>query len=303
MGAITTGSFAKDLYPGVKTWYGAAYDEHKPVYTQIFKQETSTRKYEEEVGFVGTGLAVVKDEEGGISYDTMSQGYIKRYTHVTYGLGFKITREAYEDAIWDKEAKQKARALAFSMRQTPEHVHANILNRAFNSSYTGADAKELCATDHPNISGGTWANELTTAADISELALEQACIDVYAITNDRGLLIALLSQTLIIPPALDFEATRIIKSQLQNDTANNAINAIRASGKFPGGVVVNPYLTDSDAWFIQTNAPDGLKTFTRRAQAFATENDFETEVAKFKATHRYSCGWTDPRGVFGSPGA
>lgn len=306
MGIINTSNFAKDLVPGVKAWFGQKYKEYPIEYLDIFEKMISTRAFEEEVGVTGFGLAAVKTEGGGIAYDTQEQGFISRYTHVTYGLGFIITREMYEDGIAVTVALRRANALAFSFRQTKEIVGANILNRAFNSSYTmgsTSDGKELCATDHPNKSGGTWRNELTTAADLSESALEQACIDIAAFTTDRGLTIAIMPQTLIIPPSLEFDAFRILESIGRSGTANNDINALRASNKFPGGVKVNHYLTDTDAWFIKTNCPDGLKYMERRADSFGTEQDFDTENAKFKATFRGSFGWSDPRGIFGSPGA
>ena len=302
-GVITTGSFAKDLFPLVGQWYGNAYPEYKPEFSQIFEMGTSKGKYVEEVGFVGTGLAAVKAEGAGIAYDSMEQGYITRYTNVTYGLGFIITREAYEDAQWDTGAKQKAAQLKWSQRQTKEYVHAMILNRAFSGSYVYADGVELCATNHPNKSGGTWANELATAADLSVASLEQGCIDVGGFTNDRGGKIGILTQKLVIPWALEFEAERILKSTLESGTAYNDINAVRSLGKFPGGVIINHFLTDTDAWFILTNCPNGLKSFQRRAPEFATENDFDNENARFKYTERYSCGATDPRGIYGSPGA
>jgi len=306
MAIITTGNFAKDLVPGVRAWFNTKYKEYPIEYLDIFEKNTSTRAFEEEVGVTGFGLAQIKGETDSISYDDQSQGYVNRYTHVTYGLGFIITREMHEDGISVTVALRRASALAYSMRQTKEIVCANVLNRAFASAYTmgtNSDGKELCATDHPNKSGGTWRNELSTAADLSEVALEQACIDIAALTTDRGLTIAIRPMKLIIPPALEFEAFRILKSIGRVDTANNDINAIRASGKIPQGIAVNHYLTDSDAWFLKTDCPDGLKYMERRADAFGTENDFDTENAKFKATFRGSVGWSDARGIFGSPGA
>ena len=306
MGIITTSNFAKDLVPGVKTWFGQKYKEYPIEYLDIFEKGNSTKAFEEEAGVTGFGLAAVKTEGGGIAYDEQEQGFVSRYTHVTYGLGFIITREMYEDGIAVTVALRRANALAFSIRQTKEIIGANILNRAFTSTYTmgtNSDGKELCATDHPNKSGGTWRNELATAADLSEAALEQACIDIAAFTTDRGLKIAIMPQKLIIPTALEFDAMRILESIGQSGSANNDINAIRASQKFPQGIAVNHYLTDSDAWFIKTNCPDGLKYMERRPDAFGTENDFDTENAKFKATFRGSFGWSDPRGIFGSPGA
>lgn len=306
MGIITTSNFAKDLVPGVKTWFGQKYKEYPIEYLDIFEKTNSTRAFEEEMGVTGFGLAVVKTEGGGVAYDDQEQGYVSRYTHVTYGLGFIITREMYEDGIAVTVALRRANALAFSIRQTKEIIGANVLNRAFNANYTmgsNSDGKELCATDHPNKSGGTWSNELATPADLSEAALEQACIDIAAFTTDRGLKIAIMPQKLIIPTSLEFDAMRILESVGQSGTANNDINALKASKKFPKGISVNHYLTDADAWFIQTNCPDGLKYMERRADAFGTENDFDTENAKFKATFRGSFGWSDPRGIFGSPGA
>ena len=306
MGVITTSNFAKDLVPGVKTWFGTKYKEYPIEYLDIFEKGNSTRAFEEEVGVTGMGLAAVKTEGSGIAYDDSEQGFISRYTHVTYGLGFIITREMYEDGIAVTVALRRANALAFSIRQTKEIIAANVLNRAFNSSYTmGAqsDGKELCATDHPNKSGGTWRNELSTAADLSEAALEQACIDIADFTTDRGLKIAIMPQKLIIPSELEFDAMRILESVGQSGTANNDLNALKASKKFPQGIKVNHYLTDANAWFIGTNCPDGMKYMERRADAFGTENDFDTENAKFKATFRCSFGWSDPRGIFGSPGA
>lgn len=305
MGVITTGNFAKDLVPGVKTWFQTKYKEYPIEYLDIFEKMNSTLAFEEEVGTTGFGLAAIVPEGDGITYDDQSQGYISRYTHVEYGLGFIITRNMYEDGIAVTVALRKAGALAFSIRQTKEIVGGNVLNRAFNSAYTmgaNSDGKELCADDHPNKSGGTWRNKLATAADLSEEALEQACIDIAAFKTDRGMTIAVRPMKLIIPTALEFEAYRILKSIGRVDTANNDVNAIRASGKIPQGIAVNHYLTDPDAWFLKTDCPDGLKYMERRADSFASENDFDTSNAKFKAVFRGSFGWSDPRSLFGSPG-
>ena len=306
MGVITTNNFAKDLIPGVKTWFGQKYKEYPIEYLDIFEKMNSTRAFEEEVGVTGFGLAAIKNEGTGIAYDEQEQGFVSRYTHVTYGLGFIITREMYEDGIAVTVALRRANSLAFSIRQTKEIVGANILNRAFTAAYTmgsNSDGKVLCATDHPNKAGGTWRNELSTPADLSESALEQDCIDIAGFTTDKGLTIAIRPKALIIPQALEFDAYRILESIGQSGTANNDINALRSSGKFPQGIMVNHYLTDTDAWFIKTDCPDGLKYMERRADSFGTENDFDTENAKFKATFRGSFGWSDPRGIFGSPGA
>jgi len=302
MAAISTGSFSKDLWPGVNSWYGMKYAEYPVEHLDIFDKYTSDKAFEEDVGAAMFGLAPVKTEGGAISYDTAEQAFIDRYTHVTYGLGFIITREMHDDGISATVALRRAGALAFSIRQTAETVAANILNRAFNSSYTYGDGLELCSTAHVNQSGGTWRNELATAADLSEASLEQACIDIAGFTNDRGLKIAVRPMKLIIPKELMFEASRILESQLRPGTADNDINALKKMGMIPE-IVVNHYLTDTDAFFIKTDCPDGMKYFERRAPAFATENDFDTENARFKATFRASWGCTDKRSIFGCPGA
>lgn len=302
MSIINSGSFAKALWPGVNAWYGKAYTEYSVEHTDLFETFKSSKAFEEDVGVSSFGLAVVKPEGSAISYDSERQAFITRYSHVVYALGFVITREMVEDDQYAVVGQRKAQGLAFSMRQTKEVVAANVYNRAFNSSYTGGDGKELLATDHPLFAGGTWANELTTAADLSEAALEQAHIDIAGFTNDRGLLIAVKPTKLIVPRQLMFEAKRILAPDGRPGTDTNDVNAMKAMGLAPS-VVVNHYLTDSDAWFLRTNVPHGMKHWERRADAFDMDNDFDTENAKYKATARYSFGWTDPRGLFGSPGA
>lgn len=302
MAIINSGSFAKALWPGVNAWYGKAYNEYPVEYTKLFETFKSSRAFEEDVGVSSFGLAVVKPEGSPISYDSERQAYITRYSHVVYALGFMITREIMDDDLYDVVGQRKAQGLAFSMRQTKEVVAANVYNRAFNSSYTGGDGKELLATDHPLFAGGTWSNELATAADLSEAALEQAHIDIAGFTNDRGLLISVRPKSLIIPRQLMFEAKRITAPTGRPGTDTNDVNAMKAMGLVPE-VVVNHYLTDADAWFLRTDVPHGMKHFERRADSFDMDNDFDTENAKFKATARYSFGWTDPRGLFGSPGA
>jgi phage major head subunit gpT-like protein len=223
--------------------------------------------------------------------------------HNVFALGFIITREIMEDDQYDVVGQKKAQGLAFSIRQTKEVNGANVYNRAFNSSYTFGDGKEMISSSHPNFAGGTFSNIISTASDLSEAALEQACIDISLFTNDRGLRIAVKPETLIIPPTLDFEAARILKSQGRVGTEFNDINALNNLSKFTKGYFINHYLTDNDAWFIRTNVKDGLKYFERRADAFEQDNDFDTENAKFKATSRYSFGITDPRAIYGSAGA
>jgi len=301
--AITTSSFAKALWPGVNAWYGKSYNEFPVEFDKLFEKNTSKRNYEEDVGVSSFGLAVEKPEGSSISYDTERQAFTTRYRHVVYALGFVITREMMDDDLYDVVGQRRAQGLAFSMRQTKEIVAANVYNRAFTSGYTGGDGSILAVSSHPNVAGGTWSNVLGTASDLSEAALEQAYMDIAALTNDRGLQISLLPQSLIIPPELEFEAHRILKTQGRVGTANNDTNALKDMGKFSKGVVMNHYLTDPDAWFIRTNAPHGMKHFERNGDEFGTDNDFDTENAKFKARGRYSFGWTDPRGLFASAGA
>jgi hypothetical protein len=283
-------------------FFGRTYKEKPLQWTEIFDQEKSSKNYEEDTLVTGFGLAPVKEQGASVSYDTETQGYTKRYTHVVYGLGYIVTREENEDNLYEVVSKKRIKGLAFSHRQSEEVVHANILNRAFNSSYTGGDAKELCATDHPTLSGNQQ-NELTTAADFSEASLEDLLILIRQAKNDRGLRIALMPRKLIVPNNLMFEAQRVLKSELQSGSANNDINAVRSMGLLPEGYVVNDYLTDTDAWFVKTDCPNGLMHFTRRAMEFGQDNDFDTENMKAKATSRYSTGWTDFRGLYGSPGA
>ena len=300
---IVSSNFAKLLWPGLNKIHGQAYNEHSVEFTDLFDMYTSKKAFEEDLGITSFGLAQKKSEGSPISYDDENQAFLTRYQHIVYGLGFIITREMVEDDQYAVVGQRRSKALAFSMRQTKEIIAANVYNRAFNSSYTGGDGVEMLSTAHINHSGGTWSNELAVAADLSEASLEQACIDIMKLKNDRGLNISIMPQTLIVAPDNVFEAERILKSTLRSGTADNDVNALARMGKFPGGVKVNHYLTDADAWFIRTNAPDGLKCFKRRAMEFTVDNDYDTENAKYKSTERYSFGWTDPRAIFGSPGA
>lgn len=302
MSVITSSSFAKALWPGVNKWYGEAYNEYAVEWTKLFEQNTSKRAWEEDVGTSGFGLASIKAEGAPITYDSERQGFTTRYQHVTYALGFVVTREAFDDDLYDVVAPKKAKSLAFSMRQTKEIIGANIYNRAFTAGYTGGDGIVLCSASHVNVAGGTWSNTPTTAVDLSEAALEQASIDIQSFTNDRGLKIAVMPKSLIIPVQLEFDAMRILKSDGRVGSNSNDMNVIKTLGTIPE-VVKNHYLTDTDAWFIRTNVADGLKYFERRGDAFEMDNDFDTENAKFKATARYSFGWTDPRGIYGTAGA
>lgn len=303
MAVINTGSFARALWPGVNEWYGKAYSEHAVEYTDLFNKYTSRRAWEEDVGVSGFGLASVKTEGAPITYDTEQQGFYTRYTHVVYALGFVITREMVEDDLYDIVGNQRASSLAFSMRQTKEIIGANVYNRAFTAGYTGGDGVVLGSTAHPNVAGGTYSNILSTAAALSEASLEDMSIQIMNALNDRGLRIALMPQTLHIPPALVFEADRILNTPLRVGTADNDINSLKKMGKFPGGVKVNHYFTSNTAYFIRTNCPNGMKYFERRKDDFSMDNDFETDNAKYKATSRYSFGWTDPRAVYSTAGA
>lgn len=300
---ITSGSFAKALWPGINSWYGKAYDEHPVEYTQLFEANKSRRAYEEDVGISGFGLARKKPEGQSIEYDTEEQAYVTRYAWTVYALGFIVTREIFEDDQYDVVGQRRAQGLAFSMRQTKEIVGANVYNRAFSGSYVGSDGVSLLNTAHPNFAGGTWSNKPSTDVDLSESGLEQACIDIMKWTNDRGLKISVMPDCLVIPVDLAFEAERILKTPYRVGTADNDLNALYTMGKFPGGVKVNHYLTDTNAWFIRTNVKNGLKAWTRREMEFGIDNDFDTENAKFKASERYGFGWTDPRGLYGSSGS
>jgi len=258
--------------------------------------------YEEDQEVTGFGLAPVKAQGEATQYDSMSQGVTTRYTHVAYSLGFVITREAIDDNQYEKIGMQRTGSLAFSMRQTKENVVANLYNRAFSTSYPIGDAAALLSTAHPTLAGNQ-ANKMSTDADLSEAALEDLVVLIGQATNSRGLRISLQAKSLIIPVQLQFEAARILKSVQQNDTANNAINALRSMGAFPDGVKVNHYLTDTDAFFIRTNAPEGLKLFQRVEAEFKNDGDFDTDNLKYKAYERYSVGCSDWRSLFGSQGA
>lgn len=300
---VNTGSFAKALWPGVEAWYGRAYNEYPVEWDKLFEKRSSKRNYEQVVGVSGFGLLATKPEGAPITYDTEQQGFTTTFRHTVYALGFVITQEIMDDDQYDIVAPARAKQLAFSARQTKEVNGANVYNRAFNSSYTGGDGKELLSNAHVNVAGGTWSNILSTASDLSEAALEQACIDISLLKDDRGLTIALVGEKLIIPPQLEFEAARILKTQYRVGTDNNDINALKELGKFRQGAVIDHFLTDQDAWFIRTNAQDGMIYFERKADTFTMDNDFDTENAKFKVQGRYVFGWGDPRGLYGTPGA
>lgn len=268
----------------------------------MFDTFTSRKRFEEDVGTSMFGIAPQKPEGTPVQYDTAQQGFLTRYNHVTYALGFIITEEMIEDDLYDVVGQKNARALAKSMRVTKELVGANVFNRAFDSNYKGGDGVEMISASHPNVAGGTWSNKIATASDLSEASLEQAVIDIMKWTDDRGLPIMVQPKRLIIPVDLVFDAERILKSVNRVGTPDNDINALNSMGRFDD-VLSNRYLTDTNAWFIKTDVNDGLKYFERKADEFAMDNDFDTSNYKYKAVGRYSFGWSDPRGVYGSAGS
>ena len=301
---ISVAAYARALMPGVNSWYGMGYNEFPEEWREIFDEYTSEKNFEEDVNTYGMGLATVKPEAGAIQYGNMGQGWITRYQHATYGLGFVITREAIEDNLYKELAEQRSKALGMSIRQTRENVAANILNNAFSSSVTYGDGLSLCNTANLLSKGGTYSNTPTNAVDLSEAALEDALIAIAGFVNDAGLRIAVRAQKLIIPPFAQFEAKRILGNDMRPETANRDINALVKMGMFPQGYVVNHYLTDNNAWFIKTDIMDGLKHFERRPVEITNDTaDFDTENMKFKGTYRDSFGCTDKRAIYGTPGA
>jgi hypothetical protein len=300
-GVISTGNHPKALWPGIHDWWGRNYSEHPMECTDLFDVMSSNMAYEEEVEATGFGLAPVKPQGSSTSYDSETQGTVTRYTHVAYSLGYIVTREELADNLYEKVSKRRAQALAFSMRQTKENVCANVYNTGF-TTFTGGDGVAMLSASHPCLNGNQ-SNILGVAADLSEASIEDLCVQIANAKNSRGLAISLMPQTLHIAPANMFEATRILKSQLQSNSANNDINALNSMNVLPGGVKVNHYFTDTDAWFIRTNSPNGMTLFQREAAEFTQDNDFDTDNAKAKGYERYSPGFSDFRGVYGSAGA
>lgn len=299
-GVITTGNHPAALWPGVKKWWGLKYDEHKQVWPALFEVDSSEKNYEEVIEGTGFGLVPEKGQGAAVIYDSEQQGATTRFSHVVYASGWINTREEMEDNLYMELAKRRTERLAFSLRCTDETVHANHFNRAFNSSYVGGDGKELIATDHPTLTGAQ-SNRLATAADLSEASLEDLCIQIMNAKNSRGLFASLTPKQLIVAPASIFDARRILESDRQNDTANNAKNVI--GDVFDNKPVAWQYLSDTDAWFVKTDAPAGLMHFWRRKPDFTQDNDFDTENAKAKVTSRYISKWGDWRTLYGTPGA
>jgi hypothetical protein len=300
--AISRSQLVKELEPGLNALFGLEYKNYADEHAEIFDVENSDRAFEEEVMLSGFANASVKPEGSSVNYDTAQESFTARYTHETLALAFSITEEAIEDNLYDRLASRYTKALARSMANAKQVKAANVLNNAFDSSFTGGDGVELCSAVHP-IVAGTFKNELSTAADLNETSLEQALIDIAAMTDERGLKIAAKGAKMIIPSALQFTAERLMKSQGRTGTADNDINAVGSMGMIPQGYVVNHYLTDTDAFFIKTDVPNGLKMFVRAPIKTAMEGDFETGNVRYKARERYSFGFSDPRGIFGSPGA
>ena len=301
--AITRSQLLKELEPGLNALFGLEYDRYDNEHKEIFDEESSERAFEEEVMLSGFGQAPVKGEGSAITYDTAGESFTARYTHETIALAFAITEEAVEDNLYDKLSARYTRALARSMSNTKQVKGASVLNNAFSSSYLGGDGVSLVNSAHTTVGGGNWSNTLATAADLNETSLEQALIDISLFIDERGLKVALRGMKLIVPPALQFTVERLLKSEQRTGTADNDINAIKSGGYMPQGFAVNHFLTDSDAWFIKTDAPNGMKHFVRSPLKTALEGDFETGNVRYKARERYSFGWSDPRAIYGSPGA
>ncbi len=301
MSTITTASTPKLLWPGIKRVWGMEYNRNEPIWPKMFENLTSSQAYEEDVEMVGFGLMSAKGQGQSITYDTAQQGYVSRYTHISYGLGYIVTKEEIDDNLYEKASLKRATRLARSVYETEEIVHANVLNRAFTAAYAGGDGKELCATDHPTVSG-SQSNELATPADLSETALEDLVIQIRQAKDSRGIRFSNKPKCLIVPSRLEFEAQRILGSTLQNDTANNAINVLYKNNTIPD-LVVNPYLTDEDAYFVRTDCTEGLTHYTRQKATFDTDNDFDTKNFKASVYARWSQGWSNFRGMYASAGA
>jgi len=304
--AISRAQLAKELEPGLNSLFGLSYDEYNNEYEEIFSVEDSNRAFEEEVLITGFGSAPTKTEGQGVSFDNASESYSARYTHDTVALAFALTEEAVEDNLYDSLGKRYVKALAKSMANTKEVKGADVLNNAFSSSFTGGDGKSLINTAHPLSGGGTAANRATSMADLNETSLEDALIDISDFTDDRGLTISVQASKMVVPSELIFVADRILNSQLRTGTSDNDLNSIKNTGVLSGGYSVNHYLTDPDAFFILTSVTDqgdGLKMFQRSGMETSMEPEFSTGNIRYKARERYSFGFSDWRGIYGSQGA
>jgi len=302
--AISRAQLLKELLPGLNALFGLEYAKYGEEHKEIFESESSDRSFEEETKLSGFSAAPVKNEGSAIEYDNAQETWTARYTHETIAMGFSVTEEAIEDNLYDSLSSRYTKALARAMAYTKQVKAAAILNNAFSGSgVTYGDGKTLCATDHPLVSGGTNSNTPSVAADLNETSLEAAVIQIAGWTDERGLLIAAKPRKLVIPPALQFVATRLLETEGRVGTADNDINAIRNNGAIPEGYTVNHYLTDTNAWFLMTDVPNGLKHFVRTPMQTSMDADFDTGNSRYKARERYSFGVSDPLGIFGSPGA
>ena len=301
--AINRAQLVKELEPGLNALFGLEYDRYENEHAEIFDTENSDRAFEEEVMLAGSAQAPVKGEGAAVSYDTAQETFTSRYTHETVALAFSLTEEAIEDNLYDSLSSRYTRALARSMANTKQVKAANVLNNGFSTSFPGGDGKPLLTTDHPTLTGGDQSNEPSTAADLNETSLENALIDISQFKDERGIKINVQARKLIVPPQLQFVAERVLQSPGRVSTSDNDINAMKNMGMFPEGYVVNHYLTDTDAFFIKTDAPNGMKHFVRSPMSTGMEGDFETGNVRYKARERYSFGFSDWRGMYGSPGA
>ena len=304
MAVISTQKHPKLLWPGLQAiWGDYFYKQHDPEYSKIFEVSDSKKTFEEDVQMTGFGLAPIKAQGSTVTYDTEDQGFVQRYTHTAYGLGYVVTHEEQADNLYMEVGSRRTKGVAFSMNQTIETVAANIYNRATNGDYLYADGKVLLATDHPNTSGGTYSNKLAVDADLSVASIEDLTIDIMGAKNDRGLQIPIMPECLIVPRQEWYNANRILGSQLESGTANNDLNIIRSTGTFPKGIVMNHYLDNDDDWFIKTNCPNGMKFIWRERPSFSNDGDFDTGNIKHKGYMRFVAGVTDPRGIYGTTGA
>ena len=301
--AISRAQLVKELEPGLNALFGMEYDRYDQEHTEIFETESSDRAFEEEVMLSGFGNASTKSEGAGVQFDQANEVYTSRYTMETIALAFALTEQAMEDNLYDQLGARYTRALARSMSHTKQVKAAAVLNNAFDSSFAGGDGKELCATDHPLGGGGTFRNEPSTAADLNETSLENALIDISQFVDERNMIVALRGMKLIVPPALQFVADRLLESTLRVGTSDNDLNAIKNRGMIPDGYTINHFLTDTDAFFLKTDAPNGFKYFERIPLSTSMEADFDTGNMRYNARERYAFGFSDPRAVFGSPGA
>ena len=301
--AISRAQLLKELLPGLNALFGMEYARYGEEHKEIYDTEKSERSFEEETKLAGFSAAPVKNEGSAIAYDNAQEAFTARYNHETIALGFSITEEAIEDNLYDSLSARYTKALARAMSYTKQVKAASVLNNGFSASYVGGDGVALFSTAHPLVSGGTNSNRPTTNADLNETSLENAVIQIAAWTDERGLLIAAKPKKLIVPPALQFVATRLLETELRVGTADNDINAIKNNGSIPEGYTINHFLTDANGWYLTTDVPNGMKHFVRTPLSNSMDGDFDTGNVRYKSRERYSFGWSDPLGMFGSPGA